>query len=75
MGPLDQQVTFELGNGRVLLKSLAVGGPHYSGKVKQVELLGVPGQLRFDHTKDGLVVLLPAQKPNDIAYALKIVPA
>lgn len=59
-------------NGRVLLKSLAAGGPHYAGKVKQVELLGVPGKLKFEHTKDGLAVMLPAQKPNDIAYAFKI---
>jgi alpha-L-fucosidase len=62
-------------NGRVLLKSLAAGGPHYPGKVKQVELLGAPGKLKFEHTKDGLAVVLPAQKPNDIAYALKIMPA
>ncbi len=59
-------------SGRVLMKSLAVGSPHYSGKVKQVELLGMPGKLKFEHTKDGLAVVLPAQKPNDIAYAFKI---
>jgi alpha-L-fucosidase len=40
--------------------------------VKQVELLGVPGKLKFEHTKDGLAVMLPTQKPNDIAYAFKI---
>jgi len=62
-------------NGRLLLKSLAAGGPHYAGKVKQIELLGAPGKLKFEHTKEGLVVVLPAQKPNDIAYALRIVPA
>ncbi|WP_324679035.1 alpha-L-fucosidase [Hymenobacter sp. GOD-10R] len=62
-------------NGRLLLKSLAAGGPHYASKVKQIELLGVPGKLKFEHTKDGLTVVLPAQKPNDIAYALKIMPA
>ncbi len=62
-------------NGRLLLKSLALGGPHHSGKVKQVELLGAPGKLKFEHTKEGLVVVLPTQKPNAIAYALKIIPA
>jgi alpha-L-fucosidase len=62
-------------NGRLLLKSLALGGPHHSGKVKQVELLGAPGKLKFEHTKEGLVVVLPTQKPNAIAYALKIMPA
>ncbi|MFD1872666.1 alpha-L-fucosidase C-terminal domain-containing protein [Hymenobacter bucti] len=62
-------------SGRLLLKSLAAGGPHYLGKVKQVELLGAPGKLKFEHTPDGLAVVLPAQKPNAIAYALKIMPA
>jgi alpha-L-fucosidase len=62
-------------NGRLLLKSLAAGGPHYPGKVKHVELLGAPGKLKFEHTKEGLAVMLPSQKPNDIAYALKIMSA
>lgn len=62
-------------SGKLLLKSLAVGSPHYTGKVKQVELLGAPGRLKFEHTKDGLAVTLPAQQPNAIAYALKITPA
>jgi alpha-L-fucosidase len=62
-------------SGRLLLKSLAVGSPHYPSKIKQVELLGAPGKLKFEHTKDGLAVVLPAQKPNAIAYALKIIPA
>jgi alpha-L-fucosidase len=62
-------------SGRLLLKSLAAGGPHYAGKVKQVELLGAPGKLKFEHTPDGLTVGLPAQKPNASAYVLKIVSA
>ncbi|WP_204376036.1 alpha-L-fucosidase [Hymenobacter coccineus] len=62
-------------NGRLLLKSLAAGGPHYPGKVKQVELLSAPGKLQFEHTKEGLAVQLPAQQPNAIAYAFKITPA
>ncbi|MBC6612012.1 alpha-L-fucosidase [Hymenobacter sp. BT507] len=61
--------------GRLLLKSLATGGPHYQGKVKRVELLGAPGKLRFERTQEGLAVALPAQKPNAIAYALKIMSA
>jgi alpha-L-fucosidase len=62
-------------SGRLLLKSLPAGGPNYPGKIKQVELLGAPGKLKFEHTKDGLAVVLPTQKPNAIAYALKIIPA
>ena len=62
-------------SGRLLLRSLAADGPHYPGQVKQVALLGAPGSLHFEHTQDGLAVVLPAQKPNAIAYALKITPA
>jgi len=62
-------------SGRLLLKSLATGGPHYPGKVRRVELLGAPGNLKFEHTPQGLAVVLPAQKPNAIAYAFKITSA
>ncbi len=53
-------------SGRLLLKALAAGGPHYPGKVKRVELLGAPGSLKFEHSKEGLSVVLPPQKPNAI---------
>ncbi|OUJ75337.1 alpha-L-fucosidase [Hymenobacter crusticola] len=62
-------------NGRLLLKALAVGGSHYAGDVKRVELLGSAGNISFEHTQEGLALVLPSPKPNAIAYAFKITPA
>jgi alpha-L-fucosidase len=42
------------------------------GKVASVELLGHQGELQFTQDADGLKVKLPAEKPCDFAYALKI---
>ncbi|UOR05388.1 hypothetical protein MUN82_20985 [Hymenobacter aerilatus] len=36
------------------------------------EILGAKGKLRFAHIPKGLTIVLPTQKPNAIAYALKI---
>jgi hypothetical protein len=40
--------------------------------VGQVELLGGKAALPFSRDVAGLVVTVPAQKPNDYAFALKI---
>jgi alpha-L-fucosidase len=37
-----------------------------------VELLGHKGKLKFTQSASGLVVSLPAQKPCDFAWSLKI---
>ena len=39
------------------------------------ELLGSTGQPTFTRDANGLNIKLPAEKPNDVAYALKITPA
>jgi alpha-L-fucosidase len=66
-------------NGQVMIKTLAQGSEHYPQNIARVELLGSHGDLLFIHrhlrfTRDaaGLVVRLPAAKPNDYAYGLKI---
>jgi len=58
-------------NGKLLVQSLAVGSPNMRA-IKSVQLLGYQGKLRFARGLDGLVVDLPAHKPNDYAYAFKI---
>lgn len=59
-------------NGKVLIKSLASNSPHYTGKVKKVEMLG-SGKVNFQRTVKGLLVDLPkGKKPNDISFVLKI---
>jgi alpha-L-fucosidase len=58
-------------SGRVVVKSLAkrAGG---TGVVQTVSLLGSKARLDWSQTEDGLVVKLPAAKPCEFAYTLKI---
>jgi alpha-L-fucosidase len=62
-------------DGRLLITALATGSPHYPQRVGRVELLGSPGSLRFEQTAQGLALTLPAQKPNELAYAFRIMSA
>lgn len=43
------------------------------GKIEKVELLGHKGEIKFTQNAGGLVVTLPAEKPCDVAFALKII--
>jgi len=43
-----------------------------AGKVTQVSLLGHEGKLQWSQTAEGLVATLPAQKPCQYAFTLKI---
>ena len=60
--------------GKTTIKSLAKGNENYPKEIARVELLGNNGPLTFARDETGLIVTLPAQKPNDYAYALKIMP-
>lgn len=62
-------------NGQVTVKSLATGNRHYTGKIKGVTMLGNNQSLGFEQDSTGLIVRLPENKPNDIAFTLKIIPA
>jgi alpha-L-fucosidase len=55
-----------------LAKGKALDGPVPKGKIKRVMMLGSPGKLKFTQDADGLKVKLPADKPCDYAYVLKI---
>jgi alpha-L-fucosidase len=59
--------------GKATIKSLATGSENYPKQIAKVELLGA-GNVPFTRDASGLVVTLPQQKPNDYAYALKIMP-
>jgi alpha-L-fucosidase len=51
--------------------SLATGAAGV-GRITRVELLGHDGALEFTQDADGLKVKMPADKPCDYAYALKV---
>jgi alpha-L-fucosidase len=59
-------------SGKLTLRCLAAGAPGIKGAVTGVELLGCKEKLAFTRDATGLVVTLPAQKPCEHAYALKI---
>lgn len=59
--------------GETTITSLATGASSLPpGKIERVELLGAPGPLAFTQDAGGLHVKLPAKKPCDHAYVLKI---
>ena len=62
-------------DGKVTIESLAQGRTEYPKQIGRVELLGVNGALPFERQAGGLVVTMPAAKPNEFAYVLKIRPA
>ena len=73
-------VTFPAGRyltGTIQLKDrviapLAVGRANVAGKIANVELLGFASKIDWKHDANGLTARLPAQKPCEHAYVLKI---
>ena len=59
-------------NNRLLIKSLGKGNKKIKGNIKNIQLIGHKGNLKFSQTENGLEVFLPAKKPCDIAYAISI---
>jgi alpha-L-fucosidase len=57
--------------GTLAVRSLGTGTPTGSGKVERVTLLGA-GSVPFTRDETALTVTLPAQKPGDHVYGLKI---
>jgi alpha-L-fucosidase len=56
----------------VTLKTLGTTSPQGKGEVTSVHLLGHAGDLAWSRREDGLTVTMPAQKPCDHAFTLKI---
>jgi alpha-L-fucosidase len=61
-------------DGKLVIKSLAAHSPLTKGAIREVKLLGSNARLKWQRTRDGLIIQLPATKPCDYAYALKITP-
>jgi alpha-L-fucosidase len=59
-------------SGEAMVRSLGAGLDLYPDAIGRVELLGAKGQVQWSRDADGLKVQLPARKPADAAYALKI---
>jgi alpha-L-fucosidase len=65
--PGDTAVITSLARGKLL------DGQVPKGKIKSVTMLGTLGKLKFTQDAEGLKVKLPADKPCDYAWTLKIV--
>ena len=61
-------------DGKIRIKTLARGSRYMDANIVRVELLGADQALKFERTSDALVISLPEQKPNDIAYGFRITP-
>jgi len=61
-------------NGRLTIKSLAAGSSLTKHEIKKVELLGSQAKLKWTRNAAGLTIELPAQKPCNHAFALRISP-
>jgi alpha-L-fucosidase len=63
----DRLFAFVMGwpNGELVVKSV-------DAKVRNIELLGHKGKLKWSQNESGLKITLPAEKPSDYAVALKI---
>jgi len=60
--------------GETMIQSLGSNLKLYPGEVGAVEMLGVKGALRWTRGARGLRVQLPAERPGEHAFVLKITP-
>jgi alpha-L-fucosidase len=60
-------------DGKLVIKSLADKSVHYPGEIGSVTLLGSPDTIGFTRDAAGLSITLPALKPCEYAFALKII--
>lgn len=58
-------------DGKVTVRSLAKGSPHFASRIKGVELLGY-GKVKYTRDAEGLKVDIPADAPKTVAPVLKI---
>jgi alpha-L-fucosidase len=61
--------------GRVTIKALAADANLFGRQIGKVELLGHKEELRWRQDNAGLTIEMPAHKPCEHAFALKIAPA
>ena len=60
-------------DGKVVIKSLSEGNELYPQAIKNIEMVGSDKEIKYNRTKDGLVIQLPSgDKANDISFVLKI---
>jgi alpha-L-fucosidase len=59
-------------DGKLKITTLAKNSQHFPSEIMKVEMLSPAQTLRFERNLDALVVTMPSQMPNEIAYAFRI---
>jgi alpha-L-fucosidase len=59
-------------DGKITVKSLATGSPHYPQQIGKVDLLGSHGRLKWSQTARGLEITVPHKAPCDHAVSFRI---
>ena len=59
-------------NGKIVIKSLASGSPHFQGQIARIGLLGSEPNLEWSRNDDGVTIKLPVTPPCQFAYVFKI---
>ena len=62
-------------DGKATIKSLGANANYYTGRIGAVKLVGMDQSLSFTQKADGLVIDLPANLNEQVAYGFKILPA
>jgi alpha-L-fucosidase len=57
---------------RLTIHALWKGTPYLPRPITHIRLLGSPADIRWSQTSEGLILDLPQEKPNDIAYVFKV---
>ena len=62
-------------DGKPRIKSLARNSHYLPSEITKVEMLGADTPLSIVRTAEPLVITVPAQRPNDIAYCFGVSPS
>jgi alpha-L-fucosidase len=60
-------------DGKAVIKSFGLNRNYCNGKIEHVTLVGTEQALSYEHTADALVITLPGNLPEQVAYSFKIV--
>lgn len=61
--------------GKAAIKALGSNSSHYMGKIGDVKLVGTDQSLAFERNADALIIKLPDNLKEQVAYSFKILPA
>ena len=61
--------------GKAVIKSLRSDTVHYPGKIGVVKLVGTDQSLAVERNADALIIKLPDNLKEQVAYSFKILPA